>query len=70
MKSNAPSRKVGVSALAAALTTVILSFLPEDPTPELKTAIVTIVTFAIGYLVPPSANDGVVTDDEGTGGGE
>ncbi len=68
MNSNLPSRKVGVSALAAALSTVFLSFVPiqgDSPTPGLEAAIVTIVTFALGYLVPPSSNDVAVSNSSG-----
>jgi len=67
MKSAAPARKVIGSALAAAITTVVIwvlngFVLPDGNTVpvEVAGAITTIVTFLAGYLLPPSPRDQIV----------
>ena len=71
MQSSKMSNKVGASALGAAVTTILLSFIPlqnlvqgEDGiTTGLEAAIVTVVTFLLGYLFPPSSKDQVVISE-------
>ena len=67
MVSSTPARKVIASSLGTAVATVSLWMLEEFgglaiPAPVQAAAIV-IVTFMVGYLVPPSAQDQVVSDE-------
>lgn len=65
MKSPKPARKVGAAALGAAIATLAL-WLIKIQWPDLtihdgiEAAITTLATFALGYLVPPSADDQVI----------
>ena len=63
--SSVPVRKV--TAGAAGAVTVILVFVintyvsPAKPlSPEITSAITTVLSFVAAYLVPPAASDGVV----------
>lgn len=66
MRSLIPARKVNVAALGAALSTIGLWMLSEvtgEPLPEpVSAAIVAVVTFALGYFVPPARRDGIDID--------
>lgn len=65
MKSPKPARKVGAAALGAAIATLVL-WLVKTQWPDLaihndiEAAITTVATFALGYFVPPSADDQVI----------
>ncbi|HMG35828.1 MAG TPA: hypothetical protein VKM94_17975 [Blastocatellia bacterium] len=47
----APTAKVGVGALAAAITTLIIAFWKSATAAE-AAAITTLITFAVQYLIP------------------
>jgi len=63
-----PTRKVTVAGVAGALTTIIVwvvnTWVIVDPTKvitgEIGAAIATVLSFGIGYLVPPSKSDQIV----------
>jgi hypothetical protein len=62
MQHPAPARKVMGSALAGALTTIVVyvlnTYVLETPLPgEVAAAVATVVAFAVGYLLPPSERD-------------
>lgn len=67
MKAAAPVRKVTAGALGGALVTVLVWYLntfvlepDKQITGEVAAALTTIVTFLVGYFVPPSAKDEIV----------
>lgn len=60
MKSNKPARKVTIPALAGAVVAVVLFFLKLDIEPGIESAMVVILTFVLGYIIPPSPNDQIV----------
>jgi len=67
MKGTAPIRKVTAGALGGAIVAVLVWYLnsfvlepDQQITGEVAAALTTIVTFLIGYFVPPSAKDEVV----------
>ena len=67
MKGTAPVRKVTAGALGGAIVTVLVWYLntfvlePDKRiTGEVAAALTTIVTFLVGYFVPPSAKDVIV----------
>jgi len=67
MKAAAPVRKVTAGALGGAIVTVLVWYLntfvlepDKQITGQVAAALTTIVTFLIGYFVPPSAKDEVV----------
>ncbi len=68
MKTGKPARKVGAAALGAAIATISL-WLIKSRWPDLaihdgvEAAITTLATFALGYFVPPGADDQVVRAD-------
>jgi hypothetical protein len=51
--------------LALALKKIDLT-LPDNVTDALNTIFTTIVTFAAGYSMPPSASEGVIVDEKGS----
>ena len=63
MESAAPARKVGVAALGAAVTTILVWLLNDyadaEITQTVAGAITTVVVFSLAYLVPPSGRDQV-----------
>lgn len=74
-----PARKVTATSLASAVTVLVLWVLntwvvsePLSPTISgaIATVILFVVPFAVGWLVPPSPNDGIKTFISGapTGG--
>jgi hypothetical protein len=61
-KSYLPSRKVGASALAGALSVLVVWIInvfvltgPTKITGEVASAITTILTFIVGYIIPEPA---------------
>ncbi len=73
MERATPARKVMGSALAGALTTIIVyvlnNYVLEAALPgEVTAALTTVVAFAVGYLLPPSERDRIrVTDPAAAG---
>jgi hypothetical protein len=63
MKSARPARKVVASSLASAFATIVIWALQDlagIPVPApVQASMVTLITFAAGYLVPPSEFDGI-----------
>jgi hypothetical protein len=63
--TKAPVRKITAGALAGAISIVLLfvlntTILSTHPIPpEVASAITVILTFIVGYIIPPSPNDGV-----------
>ncbi len=64
MKTGAPAQKVTFASAAAALATVIVSIFSDawEPLARYQAEFVTVLTFLAGYLMPPSANDTVMTN--------
>jgi len=67
MKAAAPVRKVTAGALGGAIVTVLVWYLntfvlepDKQITGQVAAALTTIVTFLVGYFVPPSAKDEIV----------
>lgn len=66
MLSSTPTRKVGAGAIAGALSVLLVwllnMFLPDGKhiTPEIASSLTTVLTFVVGYFVPPAASDQVV----------
>lgn len=66
--SKAPTRKSTASALAGALTTILIwvfhtfQLLPAgtEISGEVAAAITTVLTFLVGYIVDPAARDALV----------
>ncbi len=60
-----PVRKVSAGGLAGALTAIIVWILSAafkiDIPPAIASAITVVIGFIVAYLVPPGANDVVVT---------
>lgn len=65
MKTGAPTQKVIVASVAAAATTIIITLLsrtfPDLNLAQIQGEMVTIVTFFVGYMMPPSRADVVET---------
>lgn len=63
METNLPARKVVGSSLAVAISTILIYVLKAygnvSLPPGLEPAIVTVVTFLVGYYIPPAARDGI-----------
>lgn len=63
MKTNIPTRKVGVGGAVGALVSVVLLLvnqyaLPHNPIPaEAGALLTTVLTFAASYFTPPSEQD-------------
>lgn len=58
--SAAPIRKVWIGALTGAITTIVvwvLSLAKVDVPPLVGSAITTVLTFVVSYLVPPADSD-------------
>jgi hypothetical protein len=59
--SAAPTQKVAAGGIGGAVSVIVIAVLQHyanlsiDPT--LASAITTVVSFAVGYIVPPSARD-------------
>ena len=65
MQSLKPARKVSVAAATAGLTSLIIWILSlaKVTTPGyVAVALQTVLTFAAGWIVPPSENDQVVSN--------
>lgn len=64
MKTGAPAQKVTAATAAAAFASVIVSIfsgvLPQLN--EFQTEFITIITFIVGYIMPPSNNDQLEVD--------
>jgi len=68
METAVPTQKVAASAVAGALTTILVyiidAFVIQDPTQvipaHVATAITTVISFIVAYLVPPSERDALV----------
>jgi hypothetical protein len=60
-----PVRKVAAGGVAGAVTAIIVWILAAafnvNIPPEIASAITVVLSFAAGYLIPPAANDVVVT---------
>ncbi len=69
MTSNIPARKVMAGSVGAAVGTIAIWLLTETTgltlPPTVEAALLTVIVFAVGYVVPPSANDTVDTNDGG-----
>ena len=63
--SNRPTNKVIAGSVGAALATVGIYIYEEwagaPLPPAVQTAVATLFTFAVGYLVPPAAADTIAT---------
>ncbi|WP_417670316.1 hypothetical protein [Roseibium sp.] len=63
MQSGAPAQKVIASTVAAAFTTIAIALLDNwNPTLNVRQfsgEIVVIITFFVGYMMPPSVSDQV-----------
>lgn len=62
-QTNMPVRKVTIGALAGAMSVMIIWVLKTNGTEvpgEVASAFTTILTFVVGYVVPPSEFDQVV----------
>jgi H+/Cl- antiporter ClcA len=65
MPTAVPVRKVMAGGVAGAATTLVVyllnhSILKSDPIPaEVATAITTLLTFMVSYLIPPAASEAV-----------
>ncbi|MFN3132444.1 hypothetical protein [Roseibium sp.] len=68
MATNQPTRKVVATSLAGALATVLIWVLNDYfniPIPEgVNAAIVTLISFVIGWYTPPSIHDQVINTTE------
>jgi hypothetical protein len=66
MISPLPARKVVASSLGSAVATFVLwlaeTRLGLQMPPPVQAAVILIVTFVTGYLVPPAARDQINTD--------
>jgi hypothetical protein len=65
-KSALPTQKVAVGAVMGAVVSIAVYLYnnsrtdPKDKIPaEIATAISTVLTFVVSYLIPPSANDDI-----------
>lgn len=60
-RNNRPTNKVIAGSIGAAVATIgiyVIEQLTGAPLPpSVQTAIIAVTTFALGYLVPPSAHD-------------
>ncbi|POF27923.1 hypothetical protein [Roseibium marinum] len=65
MQTGAPTQKVIASTVAAAFTTVLIGLLdnwiPSLNASQFSSEVVVIVTFFVGYMMPPSMSDQVAT---------
>jgi hypothetical protein len=65
MQSLKPARKVSVAALVGAATSLVLWIIESAAGVKvpsyIATSIMTILSFIVAWLVPPSADDQVVT---------
>ena len=63
MKTGAPAQKVTFASAAAAAATVIVTVFSEaiPGLERFQAEFITVITFLAGYLIPPSANDAVLT---------
>lgn len=73
MERAVPARKVVGSALAGALTTIIVyvlnNYALDAPLPgEVTAALTTVIAFAVGYLLPPSERDRIRVIDPAAAG--
>ena len=73
MENRTPARKVVGSALAGAVTTIVIYVLNthilDVPLPgEVAAAVATVIAFAVGYLVPPSEHDQIKIIPSGEAG--
>lgn len=64
-----PVRKVAAGGVAGAIVTiavfVLKNFAKIDIPSEVASALTTVVTFLISYIVPPGADETVMTDVQG-----
>lgn len=64
MTNSTPARKVVAGSLSAAISTIVLWALKEfigiEIPDAIQAAVLTVVVFVVGYLVPPSAEDTVM----------
>ncbi|MEO0401098.1 MAG: hypothetical protein AAF214_01855 [Pseudomonadota bacterium] len=71
MATNRPTQKVVATSIAGALATILIwvmkTQLNIDPPEGVSAAIVTVISFAIGWLTPPSIHDQVAVP-QGAGG--
>lgn len=63
----APTRKVIASGVAGSITTILIfvlnTYLLNKPLPaEIAAAVDTLITFLVGYLVPPAVRDQITSD--------
>lgn len=67
----APTKKVAVGAAAGAISAIVVwalnvfMILPNGVQipGEIGSALTTILTFVVAYVVPPAASDGIITAD-------
>lgn len=61
--SAAPTRKVMVGGITGALSIIVIWIIQEsakiDIPAEVSSAFTTLITFLVGYLVPPASDDQV-----------
>ena len=67
MATPVPARKVIAASLGSAIATIVLwlveSFGGLVVPPPVQAAVIVVVTFTLGYFVPPSAGDQVIVED-------
>jgi hypothetical protein len=66
MQSPLPARKVWAATLANAITSILIYFLNTYALPEpipsgVQGSILTVITFIVGYFVPPAHDDNIVS---------
>ena len=59
MQSGMPAQKVMGGTIGAAVAALLVSMFPTQIPEEAKIPLITIITFIVGYFIPPSAVDGV-----------
>lgn len=64
MPTAAPARKVAAGGVGGAVSVIVIAALQHyaklDIDPTLASAITTVVSFVIGYIIPPAAGDAPV----------
>lgn len=64
MNSNAPSQKMTASVIAGAIVQILVWWNHESGGPpipaEIAAALTVLVSFAVGYVVPPRSNEEII----------
>jgi hypothetical protein len=63
MSTGLPAQKVMGSTIGAALASLVISVFQDVLPASTEIPLVTIVTFLVGYFMPPSRNDTLVPGD-------